>query len=105
MIRVTKYFRWQPSALFDKEYYAREHMRLTREKLIPHGLLRLESDHLLSSKAPADGEIIAASHAYFPSVEHAQAAMRAAGPALREDAARCTNLQPEIRFSAVTAHF
>ncbi|HYD81977.1 MAG TPA: EthD family reductase [Paucimonas sp.] len=105
MIRVTKYYRWQDSASFDRRYYSREHMQLTREQLLPYGLLRLESDHRLSSRAPEEGEIIAASHAYFRSFEQAQAAMTAAGPTLMRDSARYTNLLPEIRFSAVTEHF
>lgn len=105
MIRVTKFYRWQSSASFDRDYYDRQHMQLTRDYLIPYGLERLESDHRLSSRAPKDGEIIAACHAYFRTFEDAQAALRAAGPVLLQDAARCTNLQPEIRFSAVTSHF
>jgi len=105
MIRVTKYFRWQASASFDRNYYNKHHMKLTREQLIPYGLERLESDHRLSSRAPVEGEIIAACHAYFRTFEEAQAAMTAAGPALMRDSARYTNLMPEIRFSAVTAHF
>jgi uncharacterized protein (TIGR02118 family) len=105
MIRVTKYYRWQSSGSFDRDYYNKQHMKLTREQLIPYGLERLESDHRVSSRAPTEGEIIAACHAYFRSFEEARAAMTAAGPTLMRDSARYTNLMPEIRFSAVTAHF
>lgn len=105
MIRVTKFYRWKPSASFNLEYYNKQHMQLTRDYLIPYGLERLESDHRLSSRSPSEGEIIAACHAYFRSFEEAQAAMTAAGPVLMQDSARYTNLQPEIRFSSVTAHF
>lgn len=104
MIRVTKLYRWHAKACFDRESYCTKHMHLTREQLLPYGLLRLESDHRLSSRAPANGEVIATVHAYFKSVDQAQAALTAAGPVLITDAARYTNLQPEIRFSAVTAY-
>lgn len=105
MIRVTKFYRWQSSASFDRDYYDKQHMRLTRDYLIPYGLERLETDHRLSSRAPREGEIIAACHAYFRSWEDAQAALRAAGPVLMQDSAQYTNLQPEIRFSEVKSHF
>ena len=105
MIRVTKFYRWEASATFDRDYYAKRHMRLTRDQLLPYGLLRLESDQRLSSAAPAAGEVIAATHAYFASFDEAQAALRAAGPVLMQDTERYTTLLPEIRFSAVTPHF
>jgi uncharacterized protein (TIGR02118 family) len=105
MIRVTKYYRWQASASFDRSYHDKQHMTLTRDYLIPYGLERLESDHRVSSRPPVEGEIIAACHAYFRSFEEAQAALRAAGPALMQDSARYTNLEPEIRFSQVKSHF
>ena len=104
MIRVIGFYRWLEGANFDHDYYNTEHMRLTKEALTPHGLIRLESDRYISSKPPVTGEIIAASYAYFPSVEIAQAAMTAVGAVLMADVARYTNLKPEIRLSYVTIH-
>ncbi|MDE2430671.1 MAG: EthD family reductase [Burkholderiales bacterium] len=102
MIRVIGFYRWKEGANFNHEYYRSEHMRLTKEALLPHGLLRLESDQYLSKRTPVEGEIIAASNAYFPSIDVAQAAMAAAGAALMSDVPNYTNLQPEIRLSIVT---
>ncbi len=104
MIRVTRYYRWQEGASFDREYYNKQHMELTRDQLLPHGLMRLESDRMLSSRSPVPGEIIAESHAYFKSLEQAQAAMTAVSQILLGNASKYTNLQPEIRLSTVTAH-
>lgn len=74
------------------------------DALSAHGLIRLESDRFLSSSAPVPGQIIAATHAYFQSVEAAQAAMSAAGPVLMANVSNYTNLAPQIHFSAVTVH-
>ncbi len=104
MIRVTGFYRWQEGASFDHEYYHKQHMELTREQLAPFGLLRLESDTFLNGKPIVVGEIIAASYAYFESVEKAQAAMAAAGPALLRDVPTYTTLKPELRLSVVTTH-
>ncbi|MCX7219464.1 MAG: EthD family reductase [Burkholderiales bacterium] len=102
MIRVIGFYRWQEGAHFDDAYYNGAHMHLTQQALSPHGLLRLESDRYLSNKAPLVGEIIAASNAYFATVEEAQAAMAAVGAILMADLAQYTNLRPEIRMSVVT---
>jgi uncharacterized protein (TIGR02118 family) len=104
MIRVTRFHRWRTSACFDQDYYDNQHMQLTRDQLLPHGLLRLENDRQLRWRDPAAGDVIAESHAYFASLAEAQAAMAAAGAALLQDVARYTNLEPEIRLTAVTAH-
>ena len=102
MIRVIGFYRWSEDAHFDHKYYNSEHMHLTNNLLVPHGLLRLESDRYISSKPPVSGEIIAASNAYFASLEIAQAAMEAVGAVLMADVTRYTNLKPEIRLSVVT---
>lgn len=104
MIRIIGFYRWSEGASFNHEYYNSEHMRLTKDALTPHGLLRLESDRYISPKPPVAGEIIAASNAYFPSVEIAQAALAAVGAVLMADVPRYTNLKPEIQLSLVTAH-
>jgi uncharacterized protein (TIGR02118 family) len=103
MIRVIGFYRWLDGANFDHDYYNSEHMRLTKNALTPHGLIRLESDRYISPKPPVTGEIIAASNAYFPSVEIAQAAMAAVGAVLMADVPRYTNLKPEIQLSYVTS--
>lgn len=104
MIRVIGFYRWIEGANFNHEYYNAEHMRLTQNALAPHGLLRLESDRYISTRPPLAGEIIAASNAYFPSLEIAQAAMTVAGAALIADVPNYTNLKPEIRLCIVTTH-
>ncbi len=104
MIRVTGHYYWEEGAHFDHKYYNSEHMVFTKELLNPHGLIRLESDRFLSQAAPAPGQIIAATNAYFPSLEAAQTAMMVAGPKLMADLSNYTNLTPRILFSKVTAH-
>jgi uncharacterized protein (TIGR02118 family) len=104
MIRVIGLYRWALDAQFDHDYYNSEHMRLTKQLLAPHGLIRLESDRYLSSKPPIVGEVVAASNAYFATVEAAQAALAAAGSSLMADVPKYTNLKPEIRVTMVTEH-
>lgn len=104
MIRVTGIYQWEDGAHFDHAYYNSEHMRITREALTANGLIRLESDRVLSSNAPAPGDVIATTNAYFPDLKVAQAAMAIATQALMEDLPKYTNLKPQIRISFVTSH-
>jgi uncharacterized protein (TIGR02118 family) len=104
MIRVTAYYRWKDGASFDHDYYRKEHMRIARDLLSPHGLLRLESDRFLVSTPPAGGAIVAATNAYFPSIEVAQKALAVSGPALLADVANYTNIKPDMQFSIITSH-
>jgi uncharacterized protein (TIGR02118 family) len=104
MIRVIGFYRWKEGATFDHDYYHSAHMKLTRELLQPLGLVRLESDRYLFPKPPRDGEVIAASNAYFESVEAAQTAMAAVGAQLMSDVPKYTNLTPEVRLADVSAH-
>lgn len=104
MIRVIGIYRWEDGAHFDHAYYHAEHMKVTKDALSPHGLIRLESDRFLSLSAPVPGQIVAATNAYFPSVETAQAAMAAAAPVLMANVSNYTNLKPQIHFAAVTVH-
>ena len=104
MIRVIGFYRWSEGAIFDHEYYNSQHMRLTKESLAPHGLLRLESDRYVSPKPPVAGEIIAASSAYFASLESAQTAMAEVGAILLADVSKYTDLKPEVRLAMVATH-
>lgn len=104
MIRIVGFYRWQDGAHFDHTYYHSEHMHIARDALSPHGLMRLESDRFLSQAAPVPGQIIAATYAYFPSFEVAQAALIAGVKTLIDDVSKYTNLMPEIHLSEVYSH-
>lgn len=104
MVRVMGVYRWVEGASFDHTYYNAEHMRLTRTLLAPEGLLRLESDRHIAGEPPPPGSIIAASHAYFPSMEAAQRAVAVAGPTLMADVRRYTTLKPELSFALIESH-
>jgi uncharacterized protein (TIGR02118 family) len=104
VIRVTGFYRWTDGASFDHEYYNSAHMALTREQLMPLGLVRLESDRFIGGAAPKPGEIVAASHAYFQDIAQAQAALASVGKVLMSDVPKYTTLIPEIRMSVVTSH-
>lgn len=104
MVKVTGNYRWFNGAKFDHEYYKTEHMRLTRELLLPLGLQRLESDQTLSAEPSSPGQVIATSNAYFVSLPAAHAALAKAGAALLSDVQRYTNIQPELHVCAVTSH-
>jgi uncharacterized protein (TIGR02118 family) len=104
MIRVIGFYRWQEGAIFNHDYYNKEHMEFAKEKLLPYGLLRLESDSYLSATPPQPGDIIAATNAYFASFDKAQAAVAAVGSDLMENVPKYTNLKPELKMSVVTTH-
>lgn len=104
MIHVTGIYRWEEGARFDHAYYASEHMRVAKEALLPHGLLKLESDRFLLPGAPQAGQIIAATHAYFPTLEIAQAAMAKAAQTLMANVSNYTNLRPQMHLSEVSTH-
>jgi uncharacterized protein (TIGR02118 family) len=104
MIRVVAFYRWVEGAAFDHEYYRLEHMRITKELLTSRGLIRLESDRYLTNTSPVAGTVIAATHAYFPSMEVARNAVAETSSALLEDVPNYTSLKPELCFAAVSAH-
>jgi len=104
MVRVIGLYRWLDGATFDHEYYNSKHMQLTLKLLSPRGLVRLESDRYLAAAPPIAGDIIAASNAYFPSIEAARAALTAAGGELMADVPKYTTLRPQLHFVAVTSH-
>lgn len=105
MVKITGLYRWSDGANFDAAYYNSEHMRITKELLTPLGLTRLESDTALTGKEPKPGQVVAASNAYFPSLEQAQAALVKAGAALMGDVQNYSTIRPEIHLSTVTCSF
>jgi uncharacterized protein (TIGR02118 family) len=104
VIRVIAFYRWREGATFDHDYYHSTHMKLTRELLRPLGLVRLESDRYLLTKPPRGGDVIAATNAYFETVEVAQAAGAAASAQLMNDVPKYTNLTPEVHIATVSSH-
>jgi len=104
MIRIIAFYRWREGASFNHDYYNSEHMRITKELLTPLGLVGLESDRYIAATPPAVGDVVAATNAYFPSMEVAKAALAAVGAALLADVANYTNIKPEMRFAEVTSH-
>lgn len=101
MVKITGNYRWLDGANFDHVYYKSEHMRLTRELLLPLGLQHLECDQTLSAGPLKVGHIVATSNAYFESLSAAQAALAQAGAPLLADVANYTNLKPELHLCEV----
>ncbi|MDZ7865953.1 EthD family reductase [Acidovorax sp.] len=104
MYRITSHYRWSHGARFDAVYYQTEHMRITLQATGPLGLVRLESD-LVHRVAPLQaGDLVASTHACFATLSQAQAALAEAGPCLRADLSRYTNIKPELFFVLVSHH-
>jgi uncharacterized protein (TIGR02118 family) len=101
MIRITGTYVWRDGARFDHAIYEDEHMALTRELLTPLGLTRLEAERFVLPRGPRAGEPVAATNAYFASLEQAQAALAQAGAELAAHVPRYTDLQPQLRISAL----
>ena len=104
MIRVIGVYRWVEGASFNHDYYNSTHMQTTKELLSPFGLIKLESDRFVVGEPPRPGAIIAASHAYFPSLEVAKNAVASTGAALMADVPNYTDLKPELSFAMVENH-
>lgn len=101
MVKIIGNYRWFDGANFDHAYYQREHMRITRELLLPLGLQRLESDQTLSGTPLKTGQVVASSNAYFETLAAAQAAMTQTGAQLMADVPNYTNIRPELHISEV----
>lgn len=101
MIRITAHYHWHDGAHFDHEHYLNRHTPMAQQVLSAHGLLRLECDRFLSEQAPRAGDLIAATHVYFPDLASAQAAIAAAAPMLLADVPNYTSITPVLRLSEV----
>jgi len=104
MIKVTANYHWKDGARFDRDYYRTRHLALTRDLLTPLGLIRLESDLAIHRGGPLDGQIIAASQAYFPDLRTVIRVLKQAGPAIQADVANYTDILPETITSEVVQH-
>jgi uncharacterized protein (TIGR02118 family) len=104
MVRVTGFYRWKAGAHFDHEYYRTEHLPLAKRLLTPFGLLRLESDQFLTGPEPRDGDIIAATYAYFENAAAAREALGATGSDLLTSVPHYSNITPQLVMSVVTTH-
>lgn len=104
MVKIIGNYRWFDGAKFDHSYYQKEHMRLTRELLLPLGLQRLESDQTLSGTPLKTGQVVASSNAYFESLPAAQAALAQTGAQLVADVSNYTNIRPELHICEVAVY-
>ena len=104
MVKIIGKYRWFDGAKFDHSYYQKEHMRLTRELLLPLGLQRLESDKTLSGTPLKTGQVVASSNAYFESLPAAQAALAQTGAQLVSDVSNYTNIRPELHICEVAVY-
>lgn len=104
LTKVTAQYRWFEGASFDHAYYVTEHMLITREAAQGFGLVRLESERVLGLSAWKDGDVVAATSAYFENLASAQDALAAIGPVLQADLVHYTNIRPEMRIAQVASH-
>lgn len=102
MIRITAFYHWHDGAHFDHDYYLQRHTPMAQQALASHGLLRLECDRFLSEQAPQAGDLVAATHVYFPDLGSARSALAATAPALLADVPNYTSITPLLKLSAVT---
>jgi uncharacterized protein (TIGR02118 family) len=104
MIKITALYRWREGAQFNHDYYHSEHMRIAREALAPHGLLRLESDRVLYPGEPRPGQVVALTNAFFADMQQAQAAAKQTAAALMADIPNYTDIQPESYMAQLNEH-
>ena len=102
MIRITVSYPHQGGARFDLDYYTGKHFRLVDQKLRPLGLIGWAADQGLSGLMPgSDPDFIIQAQMVFETLEAAQAALAAEGPALVADIPNFTDIQPRIQISNV----
>lgn len=101
MIRVTVSYPPHEAFQFDHGYYQNTHARLIRDRLGPHGLIKLEIDQALPAGSENPPASIAAAHMFFDDLDSFQAAMAAEGKALSADRTNYTDIIPVVVISQV----
>jgi uncharacterized protein (TIGR02118 family) len=73
-----------------------------KQRLSPHGLLRVEVDKPLAGGDPnGPAPCVGMGHLYFHSMADFQKGMGAEGPALFADVPNYTNVTPQIQISEI----
>lgn len=101
MLRVSALYPHSEGARFDHDYYHEQHLALVRDKLGPHGLVRVEADRGLPGPDGGPPVFVAAAHLYFDSPEAFQRAFEAGGQALQADTPNYTDITPQIQVSEI----
>jgi uncharacterized protein (TIGR02118 family) len=102
MIRVSVMYPNEDDGRFDHDYYETEHRDLVRDRLGPHGLLRIEADRGLAGMEDAAAPFVAAGHLYFETVEEFEAGLEAHGEEILGDIPNFTNLEPVLQVSRIS---
>ncbi len=99
--KVTYIYRWYDGAHFSHDYHENSHTNQIFELMEFLGLMRIETERATRPAEPKNGDVIATSHTYFPSLAEARSAFAEAGPALESDMSKFTNIKPDVQFSEV----
>lgn len=102
MIRVSAMYPNEDDGHFDHDYYETEHRELVRDRLGPHGLVRVEMDRGLAGMEGAPAPYVAAGHLYFETVEDFEAGLAAHGDEILGDIPNFTSLEPVLQVSRVS---
>ena len=104
MIKVSVFYRNEPGARFDFDYYTTKHLPLVRDKL-GTALTGIAADKGIAGGAPGSAPTyVAIAHLYFESVESFQSAFNPAAEAILGDIPNYTDLQPDLQISEVAVN-
>ena len=102
MIRVLMLFPNEEGSSFDHTYYTENHLPLVKERLEPHGLVRVEIDKGISATDPnAPPPFTVMASLMFNSVDEVHQAFMAEGRAVMGDIANFTNTKPTIQINEI----
>ena len=99
MIRVSVMYPYGADKKFDMDYYIEKHRPMVREKLEPHGLVKLEIDKGITAGLEGGSPIyLYVGYLYFNSMEDYQKCLPYA-PELFGDVPNFTDIEPIMQVS------
>lgn len=101
MIRATAFYRNQPDARFDFDYYAQKHFPMVMARLGEFGALRFEVEKGLAMNDGSAPEFIATGTVWFKDMDGLQRGLTVHGGEILGDAPNYTNLTPRIQIGAI----
>ncbi|MBI3367463.1 MAG: EthD family reductase [Burkholderiales bacterium] len=99
MIRVTVSYPNVEGKRFDHAYYQAKHRQLLLDRLVDHGLQRVEMDHALADGSGGKPPVVAAAHLIFSDMAGFQKGMAAHGREIMGDIGNYTDILPAILVS------
>jgi len=102
MVRLSVLYPAASGSTFDWNYYLGPHLVLTRQLLVPRGLVRIEVDRGIGAFPPGTPSYYhAIGHLYFETMQHLDTALAATAPELVADQRKYYSGESVVQVSEV----